>query len=206
MSDDAPLANRLFGGTPEPPPGGDTGRLMAWADKTNQKQSEPLTRDEGSVVDDKVAGETLYGGDTLDSYEPFISPVLEQEAHKARFDGNHEEAMTIDKASRELNTVFKEYEVSGIVSKEIMVEAGNYLSNPRSEEAIIHAEDETRTVLAEKYGDDLDKNLAGARRVVNEIGKRVPNFIHVLERTGLGNSQKVIEGCIQIARKKGYVK
>lgn len=207
MSDDA-IANRLFGETKAgSPPPETTVSMMGWVEKLNQPSPEPSCRDNDSfVIDEKIAGEALYGGDVLDSYEHIISPVLEQEAFKARFDGNHEEALTINKASRELGTVFKEYAVSDNLAKDIMTEAGDYLREQRSDEAILNTEEATMKALQEKYGDDLNKNLAGARRVAQEINKRVPNFFHVLDRTGLGNSLKVAEGLIQSARNKGYVK
>lgn len=207
MSEES-IADRLFSGSSETSPGvGTGGGMMAWVDKTNQSQPGPAARDNGSqVVDEKIAGEVLYGGIVLDSYEPIISPVLEHEAYRARFDGNHEEALTINKAAQELGTVFKDYEVTDLIARDVMLVAGDYLRAQRSDEAIMNEEEATMKALREKYGDNLDKTLAGARRVAQEIGKSVPNFIHVLERTGLGNSLKVGEALIMSARKKGYIK
>lgn len=190
------LANRLFGEEPDPVDNGEHEKKEEFKDTIKGA----TTRIEPGVE------EVIYGGNVLDSYEPIIAPVFEQEAFKARFEGNHEEALTIDKAAQELGTVFKEYEVTDLLAKEIMLEAGDYLRAQRSETAIMNEEESTFKALSEKYGDDLNKNLAGARRVAHEIGKRIPNFINTLERTGLGNNLKVGEALIQLASKKGYIR
>jgi hypothetical protein len=220
MSDEHSLADAMFGGSmksSDPPPAqGETtsasfvasaisGIPMAGEKPAQPPKEEPKS---GAPVDSQstaIYGENMEGS-VLEDYAPVISPILENEAFKARYDGNHEEALTIGTAGRELNAAFVDYEIGGNLAKDIMNEAGEFLTNARSEEQILGMEDASMVFLTVKYGADLNKNLAGAQRVVAEIGKRVPNFIHVLERSGLGNSPKVIEACIQSARKKGYIR
>lgn len=213
---DVSLADALYGA---PPPPGDTSpptalkpspdAALASALYGGDAVGKPDQQQPGGKPVDTQA-KAIFGeandGSVLENYGPVVSPVFEQEAFKARFDGNHDEALEIDKAAQGLNDVFKDFEVGENLAKGIMQETSDYLRNQRSEETIIQTEDDTMAVLREKYGADLEKNLAGARRVIREAGRQVPNLIQVLERTGLGNSLKVVENCIVTARKKGYVK
>jgi|GEM_PF-2234421 len=145
------------------------------------------------------------GGDVPDSFEPIVNPALEPLAREARLNGDHEEAQAIDRAMRQLGSVFGEYAVGGQHAAQVMAEAGGFLCRQKSGDAILRERTNTETALLAKYGADYAGNIAGAQRVVAEMGARVPGLADALGKSGLGNSQKVVEAAVAVARRRGYV-
>lgn len=206
--DNQGIADTIFGNGPPPkvvPSGSVIQDAIAGGKLEQPKAPEPPMEKPVNAQANTIFGEAM-DGTVLNDYAPVIEPVFNAEAEKARSEGNFEQALEIDKAAQTMSSVFKEMSVGDNLAKDIMLETSDYLRNQRSEEAIIATQESTISTLREKYGNDLDKNLAGARRVIQEAGKQVPNLIQVLERTGLGNSLKVVQNAITIARNRGYVK
>ncbi len=203
---DTALAERLYGETaPTVPDAGEVSLLGgAPAEKppvTTQEEDTERRRETA----DRTSALFPEGGDVPDSFEPLVNPALEPLAREARMNGDHEEARAIDRAMRELGSVFSEYAVGGQHAAQVMAEAGSFLGTQKSDDAILRERTNTETALRTKYGADYDGNIAAAQRVVAEMGARVTNLMAALGKSGLGNSQKAVEAAVAVARRKGYL-
>ncbi|GFE61923.1 hypothetical protein [Geobacter sp. AOG2] len=203
---DTSLAERLYGATVPTAP--DEGNASILGEAAVEKPPVASHDDDtGRMTGAADRADALFpeGGDVPDSFEPIVNPALEPLAREARMNGDHEEARAIDRAMRELGSVFGEYAVGGQHAAEVMAEAGGFLCRQKPDEAILRERADTETALRARYGADYDGNIAGARRVVAEMGARVPNLLDALGRSGLGNSRKVVEAAVAAARRKGYL-
>lgn len=205
---DTTLAERLYGGAaPTVPDEGATSLLGGVPAGTPPTALEPCEADTAGRAAGADRTSVLFpeGGDVPDSFEPIINPALEPLAWEARLNGDLAGAQEIDSAMKALGTVFSEYAVGRQHAAEVMAEAGSFLGNQKSDDAILRERSNTEAALRRKYGDDYAGNVAAAQRVVAEMGARVPNLIDALDRSGLGNSQKTVEAAVAAARRKGYL-
>jgi len=203
---DMSLAERLYG---------ETAPMVPDAGEASLPGGAPLEKPPVTAHEDDTGRRTgsadrtsvLFpeGGDVPDSFEPLVNPALEPLAREARLNGDHAEAQAIDRAMKELGSVFGEYAVGGQHAAQVMAEAGSFLGKQKSDEAILRERTNTETALRQKYGADYEGNIDGAQRVVAEMGARVPNLIDALGKSGLGNSQKTVEAAVAVARRRGYL-
>lgn len=203
---DMNLAERLYGGgTPAVPDEGEPSILGgAPVDKPPVAAQDDCNGQRTGAAD---LSSVLFpeGGDVPDSFEPIVNTALEPLAREARLNGDHAGAREIDCAMKELGTVFTGYAVGRQHASEVMAEAGSFLGNRKSDDAILRERSNTEAALRQKYGADYDRNIAAAQRVVAEMGARVPSLIGALSRSGLGNSQKTVEAAVAAARRRGYL-
>ncbi|KAB0665564.1 hypothetical protein F6V25_07520 [Oryzomonas japonica] len=205
---DTDLAERLYGGAaPTVPDEGAASLLGGVPGEAAPAASKPHEADTAGRGGGADRTSVLFpeGGDVPDSFEPIVAPALEPLAREARLNGDLAGAREIDSAMQTLGTVFSEYSVGRQHAAEVMAEAGSFLGNQKSDDAILRERSNTESALRRKYGADYAGNIAGAQRVVAEMGARVPNLIAVLGRSGLGNSQKAVEAAVAAARRRGYL-
>lgn len=151
-------------------------------------------------------GESAGMGAPLDNYASVLDAPFETLAFKARFDGDHDRAAEITKTGHDLNTLFVENRVPSGMAKEFASTFVEFMNAPLTAAEAEGLGQRTMADLSKVYRKDLDKNLAGARRVIDEFDRRIPGLKKTLSETGMGSHKAIVTQAIHIARRKGYVK
>lgn len=166
---------------------------------------------QGNCVPYRDLSIEIYGrsgcvGDPLDDYSRILNSAFDGAAHSARSEGETERAAQMDKAVRELNSVFVESKTPSGLVKEFAAAFKDHIDRPRTADQVERVTEQTMADLGKLYGKDFDKNLAGARRIIDELDRRMPGLKETLSSTGLGSNKTIVNQAIHLARIKGYVK
>lgn len=154
-----------------------------------------------STLTDEQISARMYGddagaGDPLAdaaSYDHITGDLLDSYEIEARGERDAAEIDTLARTRRGLNEAFHRYSVGASEAKEVMGLATEFFRNPKDAESAEVERANTEAALQKKWGARYQTNVNAAKRVVADLNRRIPNFADKLDRSGLGNSQKLIE-------------
>jgi hypothetical protein len=162
-----------------------------------------------AAVHDEVVAEAVYGmdigeGDPVADYGPHgLSNFFDQRVIDARGIKDDDELANLATARAATNQAFRDYAVGPVRATEIMTLAHRYAQGPGVGDNIDTVNANVIGKLKSEFGSKTDKMLAGAKRVSDDLCKRIPGFSNIVN-AGLGSDEKFVRAMITAARKKGW--
>lgn len=189
-------------GTPAPKP--ETSHVDKVLDEA-RAQGESI-----AGASDELLAEKLYpsGGDAgapLGDYDHMLGQMYDPLETHHRGIKDDEGVRLVQEGRAATNAALKEYAVGQSEAGRLMTTLNDFYANPRDAESIERLSEVTFSTLRAELGTRADAYVAGAKRVADELSRKVPGFREILE-SGAGSDIGVIKVLANAARRKGYIK
>ncbi|MBC8017068.1 MAG: hypothetical protein H7X83_00930 [Verrucomicrobia bacterium] len=147
---------------------------------------------------EEIQGERMYGfdpgeGEPVADYEAHgLSSFFDQRVTAARCIKDDDELANLATARTATNQAFKDYAVGPVRAAEIMTLASRYEQGPGVGENIEAVNANVVGKLKAEYGSKTDKMLAGAKRVSDDLCRRIHGFSRIVD-AGLGSDESSLK-------------
>lgn len=204
-TDNATLANALYGDTPTP--AAPAGALYPSAMTSEATPATPPgagpTR-APTPHDESVTAAALFdGGEPAPSaevYDSVLNSGFDAIEQQARFDGNAEDVAFFQEARQQAAGLMNEMQIPVPLAREITVALSAY-SEALSDDALEAQSAATETELRAEWGSQYEANVAQARRVYAAALAKMPSLRNIIE-AGAGSDAFVIRAFFK-ATKRG---
>lgn len=161
------------------------------------------------AIHDEIVAAAVYGldsgeGDVVPDYNPHgLNSFFDIRETAARSIKDDDELANLQTARTATNQAFKDYAVGPSRAAEIMSLAHRYDQGTGVSDNIEAVNANVIGKLKAEFGSKTDKMLAGAKKVSDDLCRRIPGFSRIVDN-GLGSDEKFVRAMINAARKKGW--